>query len=509
MIVIDIFDRSLSSVKSYRSFSLTTQPFLLNDALSSLFLMEERMNDKELVKADLPGGFKDYSPAQVLARQRMMRAIESVYRRFGFVPLQTSIAQRRPVLTGNKKVENRLWNMRVDQSEITTDPALTVTARFDLTVPLARYVAENMKDLTFPFRRYEYGDVFRGESPQAGRFCEFMQFDADIVGAQTGPADGEILVCMYTVMCALGVDRFVIKVNNRKVANGLAERVGLPLDSKAAAGLLRVIDKADKIGIDGVLKELAQKTAPAGEEEAFSFDEAKLTAVKEFMLLTQGMETNAARLDTLKAYFNGEGVGAEGVAELELIEKLVTAGGVPENFWMIDPSVVRGIGYYTGPVFETFLLDKPELGSVYSGGRYDNLVARFTGDSLPAVGASVGVDRLFTALEKLGKTGDIDPDVEVFILTMGDQFMPEYFAMASELRAAGVSVEINMNYQDSAMRAQMTFGLSRRPRILVFYGVDDAKNGTVALRNTKNRKQTAVPRENLVQDVLTILRDEA
>jgi histidyl-tRNA synthetase len=459
----------------------------------------------ELTKPELPGGFKDYSPEQVLVRQKMLRAIEAVYRRFGFVPLQTSIVQRRQVLTGGKPVENRLWDMRVDKATITTDPEAQVTARFDLTVPLARFVAENIGTLVFPFRRYEYGDVFRGESPQAGRYCEFMQFDADIVGAATGAADAEIIACMYAVMRELGLTRFLIKVNNRKVLNGFAERLGFVAGSKAAAALLRVMDKADKIGLEGMLAELAAKTAPEGEEETFAFDEAKVEAVRGFATLTDGLATNKERLAALKAYFGGEGVGAEGVSELEIIASLVAAAGVPEEAWAIDPSIARGLGYYTGPVFETTLLDKPEFGSVYSGGRFDDLVARFTGQSLPAVGASVGVDRLFAALEALGALGAVEPDVDVFILTMDSALATDYFAMAAELRAAGVRVEINMNYQDSSIKAQMASGLSRRAPVLIFYGSDDAAKSTVGVRNTATRKQETVPRAELVQAVLTVL----
>lgn len=460
---------------------------------------------EKLVKPELPGGFKDYSPQQMLARGRILRTIESVYRRFGFVPLQTSIGQRRVVLTGGKPVENRLWDMRVGGDRLVFDEERTVTARFDLTVPLARYVAENIGTITFPFRRYEVGDVFRGESPQTGRYCEFGQFDADIVGAATGPADAEIILCMYAVMNALGIERFLIRVNNRKVLNGFAQHVGFVIGSKSAAALLRIMDKTDKIGIDGVLAELRTKEAPEGEEEAFGFDDTRCELVRSFMSLTDGLQTNAERLQALSSYFNGEGIGGEGVRELELIAQLVQAGGIPEERWMIDASIARGLGYYTGPVFETTLLDKPELGSVYSGGRFDDLVARFTGNSLPSVGASVGVDRLFNALETLGELEDPEPDIDVFIISMDPAFAPAYFAMAAELRTADVRVEVSMNYQDTSTRAQMNFALARRAPIILFYGSGDAASGTVAVKNTATRKQVSVPRNDLVKEVLTIL----
>ena len=471
---------------------------------------------EKLVKPELPGGFKDYSPAQVLARKWMFASIEATLRRFAFVPLETSIAQRREVLTGGKPVENRLWDMVVSVDSVFRDGRLIeaekanaaerTTARFDLTVPLARYVAANMADIAFPLRRYECGNVFRGESTQAGRFSQFIQFDGDIIGAPVGPADAEIILCMAAVMKDLGIDRFLIKVNDRKVLNGFAERVGLPLGSKSAAALLRVMDKFDKIGLGGVLAELCSKTAPEGEEEAISFDQVNLDEVERFMTITDGLFTNDERLAALRAYFGTEGIGAEGVAELTLIASLLTAGGMPEDKWTIDASIARGLGYYTGPVFETTLLDLPGFGSVYSGGRFDDLVARFTGESLPSVGASVGVDRLFAALEKLGSINAAEASVDVYVITMSPALMPDYFKMAAELRAAGVSVEINMNHQDTSMKAQNAIGIfARRAPVVLYYGADDAAKGMVGVKNTADRKQVSVPRADLVAAVLGIL----
>lgn len=508
---------------------------------------ENPMTTESLVKPALPGGFKDYTPAQVLARQRMFAAIEATLRRFAFVPLETSIAQRREVLTGGKPVENRLFDMTVSLADVlagaipvdgkavlvaNSDDADKrrwgtflangkfmaewgseqdrVSARFDLTVPLARYVAANIKDIAFPLRRYECGNVFRGENSQRGRFNQFIQFDADIVGADLGPADAEIILCMAAVMKGLGLERFVIKVNDRKVLNGLAERVGFPLGSKSASALLRTMDKVDKVGVDGVIAELRAKTAPEGEEEAFGFDDARCDLVRGFMTLTDGLTTNAERLAALSAYFGGVGIGAEGVRELELIASLLTAGGMPEDKWVVDPSVARGLGYYTGPVFETYLLDVPNGGSVYSGGRYDDLVARFTGESLPSVGASVGVDRLFDYLQMLaeqrGEKTAGESSVEAYVITMDPTLMPEYFAMANELRAAGVSVEINMNRQDRSIKKQNGIAIFERlARVVLYCGADDVAAGTVGVKDTATRAQVSVPRADLAKHVLAIL----
>ena len=459
---------------------------------------------KTLTKPEQPAGFRDYSPAQMITRRQMIQKIESVYLRFGFLPLQTSTGHKRHVLTGGKNISNRLWNMHVDTSSLMTEDDQHVSARFDLTVPLARFVASHIGEISWPFRRFEVGNVFRGESPQAGRYCEFMQFDADIVGAHAGPADAEIISCMATVMRELGIERFVIKINSRKILNGFAAQFGFQPNSGSTAALLRTMDKLDKIGLNGVLSELKSKTPPPGEENIFAFDEQQIERVIEFLQLTEGCSTNHERLSVLERYFK-DGPGQEGVEELKLIAQLLEASGVNAEQWMIDPAVARGLGYYTGPVFETFLLDKPEFGSVYSGGRYDDLVARFTGESLPSVGTSIGVDRLFAALESLGVINHDQSEVDVFIITMEPKLLGDYFAMASELRQAGIRVEVNMNYQDTSMRAQMSIALKRGAPVVLFYGGRDAAAGTVAVKDTRTRKQENVKRETLVEWVSELL----
>ena len=453
------------------------------------------------IKPELPKGFKDYSPTQTLRRQSMLRSIEEVYRRFGFVPLQTSVGQRRRVLTGDVEIENRLWDMKIDQSREREEDSGQVTARFDLTVPLARYVAENIAETTFPFRRYEYGDVFRGETPQAGRFCEFMQFDADIVGAPIGPADAEVILCMSAVMEALGIERYVIKVNTRKLLNGLAEQLGFSLDSPLTLRLFRVMDKVDKIGLDGVLRELSS----AQDETLSPLTAPQLEHVRVFMELSTFEGGPEQRLEAISALFGDEGAGAEGVEELRVVTALLNAGGMPPEKWVIDTSIARGLGYYTGPVFETYLSDLPEIGSVYSGGRYDGLISRFTGEPLPSIGTSVGVDRLFTALEKLEVRSAIEPDVDVYILTMSSSIMPAYFEMAAELRAAGLRVELNMSHQSSVMKAQMKIALARRAPVLIFCGSGDLKADKIGVKDARTRSQVNVTRAEVLSQVKVFL----
>lgn len=460
------------------------------------------------IKPELPSGFKDYSPSEVLARKRMLAAIERVYRRFGFVPLETSIGQKRLVLTGGVPSGMRMWDMRVSTAHITSDDTQRMNARFDLTVPLARYVAENMNTIAFPFRRYECGDVFRGESAQAGRYCQFKQFDADIVGAPTGPADAEIILCMAAVMRELGIERFLIKVNNRKILNGFAMMVGLLPGGNQATTLMRIMDKADKIGLEGVLTLLASKTADE-EGEAIRLNLMEIKMVHAFMTLTEGLPDNDARLSALLNYFVVNEMGTEGVNELIEIAGLLKAGGMCENEWCIDSSVARGLGYYTGPVFETTLLDKPDFGSVYSGGRFDDLVARFTGTSLPSVGASVGVDRLFAALKVLGTVALEQSEIDVFIIRMDAKLERDYFALATELRNAGISVEIGMSHQETSIKAQMATALTRRAPLILFYGERERDSGTVQIKTTVDKQQKLMPRANLVAEALTLLGKKA
>lgn len=476
---------------------------------------------KDLVKPEKPSGFIDYSPKQTLAREKMFRTIERVYRLFGFLPLQTSIGQRRSVLTGRKPVGKILWNLRADGSKATDDEDRMVTARFDLTVPLARYIAENIGTLVFPFKRYERGIVMRGEAAGKGRYCEFTQFDADVAGAPVGAADAEVIACMYAVMTELGVERFIVRVNNRKVLDGFSERVGCAVGTEEAAALLRIFDKIDDLGLEGVLERLAatevtkrpivvedEDELADGDEEVlqvFAFDEERLARVREFMALGEGAATNDERLARLERYFGGVGPGAEGVRELQTILPLVRAYGVDETKWAIDSSIVRGLSYYTGPVFETFLLDSKKGGSVYSGGRFDGLVSRFTGDSLPAVGASVGVDRLFAELEELQAIKSDEPTVDAFVISMDPGLMADYFAIAAELRAAGVSVEIGMGYQDTSFKAQIATARDRQAPVVLFYGPDDAAKSVVGVKNMNARAQESVPRADLVKAVLKIL----
>jgi len=417
------------------------------------------------VKPSLPKGFQDFNPTEVLRRQEMLDRIEKVYRSFGSVPLVTSEMHREAVLLGTDETSKLIWMTNVRGTRMSNDPESRTALRFDLTVPLARYVAANIADLVFPFRRHELGRVFRGDKPGPGRFCGFGQFDFDIVGAETGMADAEIIACMVAVMLALGVKKFKVRVNNRKVLTGLADKLLLSRGSMEATQLLRVMDKIDSLGLDGVLQELRMGVPIGDEDDAtlLKLRPAQLSNVESFLGVTYGVVSTSEALVALGAFFGGSGLGAEGVDELKLVADLVDAMGVSEDLWQVDPSVARGLDYYTGPVFETFIDDHKEWGSVYSGGRFDDLVARFTGTSLPSVGASVGVDRFWGLTQDLGLFTDTRPKVDVFIVRFNTSLDAHYAKMAAMCRGAGLNVEVYEGYQDQDFRHQL-MGVGIRDR---------------------------------------------
>ncbi|MDQ3014848.1 MAG: histidine--tRNA ligase, partial [bacterium] len=382
------------------------------------------MNEKTTISPALASGFRDYLPEDMIPRQWMLDTIRIVFERFGFLPLDTPGVEREEILTGG----DPNFKMQIFKTFLRTQES-GLALRFDLTVPLARVVSLYPNEISKPFKRYQMGKVWRGEKPQAGRFCEFMQFDADIVGSSRTSADAEVVSLMYETLTALGITDFMIKVNNRKILNGLAAFVGYQADRTVE--VLRMIDKLDKLGWENISGELAD-TIKLGPDQ--------LEKLKKFLDLRTGSneETTTAVLELMAD--SPEAV--EGAKELAEITTFVDALGVPRSAWQIDLSVARGLGYYTGPVFETTLLKLPSIGSVFSGGRYDDLVARFGGDSIPATGASVGVDRLFAALETLGLVPKKKTTTKVIVLNFDNDSEAYCNQAVGLLRRSGVPTEL-------------------------------------------------------------------
>ncbi len=432
------------------------------------------MAENTRIKPELAAGIKDYLPKDMIPRQWMLDTIREVFELFGFVPLDTPGLERIEILTGgDPDFDKQIF--RVGLKENDEDLAL----RFDLTVPLARVVAQYAGKITKPFKRYQVGKVWRGEKPQAGRFREFVQFDADIVGSARTAADAEIIALMHETMVALRVERFLVRFNNRKVLNGLPEYANF--DPSKIVEVLHLIDKLDRLGWDNIAGEMA---------DLHKISATALSAIKEFLELRTG--TAAETISALRRLMSRSAIAMEGVDELAEIVEHLDPLGVPKERWTIDLSVARGLGYYTGPVFETTMLDLPSIGSVFSGGRFDGLVSRFGGDIVPATGASVGVDRLFAALEKLGQIQRRPTISQVCVLNFdpeGARFCQE---VTTILRRAGISTEFYLG-KGITLREQLAYAVSQEFPICVIIGATERQRQMVKIKDMTFRQQFDLP----------------
>jgi histidyl-tRNA synthetase len=444
------------------------------------------MSKKGAVSPAVPSGFRDYLPKDMIPRQWMLDTIRETFELFGFLPLDTSGIEFEDVLTG-KDPDFKMEIYRASLKRKFSKLAL----RFDLTVPLARVVSLYPSEITRPFKRYQMGKVWRGEKPQAGRFCEFMQFDADIVSSSLMSADAEIVSLIYATLTNLGVTDFVIKVNNRKILNGLSEYVGYdPLLSK---DVLRVIDKLDKIGWAGCAEELV---------DVFNPTEPQLAKLRAFLDLRSG--SNEQILDDVSNLLNCSQIALQGVAELREINAFVDALGVPREAWQIDLSVARGLGYYTGPVFETILHKLPSIGSVFSGGRYDDLVSRFGSEDIPATGASVGVDRLFEALSILNLLPQKNTTTSVVVLNFDKNAEAYCCKVVGNLRQAGIASELYLGKEQS-IKGQLAYALKQNVPAIVIAGGRESESSTVQLKDTRRKTQVTVSVDKLAEAVKAII----
>ena len=479
------------------------------------------MADKtEKMKARLPRGFVDRSPDDIRAVEKMMAAIRDVFELYGFEPADQPMIEYTDAL-GKFLPDQDRPNEGVFSFQ--DDDEQWMSLRYDLTAPLARYVAENFERLPKPFRSYRSGWVFRNEKPGPGRFRQFMQFDADTVGTPGVAADAEMCMMMADVMEALGIKRgdYVIRVNNRKVLDGVLEAIGLGGDENAGRRLtvLRAIDKLDKFGPEGVRLLLGPGRWDGGKEGEGDFtkgaglDEAGITKVLSYLgtgfhegrpdLVQSGarspvdpfgegtFRSASMSFSSWREAVAGSGIGEQGVAELEDLSALCVAAGYDADRILVDASVVRGLEYYTGPVFEAELLAEipnedgvvVRFGSVGGGGRYDGLVSRFRGEPVPATGFSIGVSRLMTALKNLGKldTSDVLAPVVVLVMDKDTESLGRYQKMVSELRRAGIRAELYLG--GAGMKAQMKYADRRGAPCVVIQGGDERAAGTVQIKD--------------------------
>ena len=418
-------------------------------------------------------GFMELLPAQQQQLERMMDILRTTYSRYGFTPLDTPVIEASEVLLakGGGETEKQIYRFQKGDADL--------ALRFDLTVPLAKYVALHGNDLAFPFRRYQIGKVYRGERAQRGRFREFYQADIDIIG--DGKLDitneAEIPSIIYQTFTALGLTRFQIRVNNRKILNGFYAMLGL---TDRSGDIMRTVDKLDKIGPHKV--------------RACLVDDVGLTAdqAEEIMRFISITGSNDQVLSALEGYRGRHELFDQGLDELTTVTRYLAAFGVPEANFAVDLTIARGLDYYTGTVYETTLLDYPEIGSVCSGGRYDNLAEYYTDRQLPGVGISIGLTRLFYVL---GEQGLLNPSLptapaDVLILPMTQDLTPA-IQLATRLRGAGVRTQLYT--EQKKFKAKMNYADKLGVPYVVFLGDDEIAAGLVACKDMTSGEQTKLP----------------
>ena len=426
-------------------------------------------------------GFMELLPAPQQQLERMMDILRKTYALYGFTPLDTPVIEASEVLLakGGGETEKQIYRFQKGDADL--------ALRFDLTVPLAKYVALHGGELSFPFRRYQVGKVYRGERAQRGRFREFYQADIDIIG--DGKLDianeAEIPSIIYQTFTRLGLKRFQIRVNNRKILNGFYAMLGL---TEQSGDIMRTVDKLDKIGPDKVRGLL---TGELGLTEEAAGD------ILRFIAITG---SNQEVLTALEGYRGRNEVFDTGLTELETVVKYLAAFGVPEENFAVDLTIARGLDYYTGTVYETTLLDHPEIGSVCSGGRYDNLAEYYTDRQLPGVGISIGLTRLFYVL---GEQGMLNPQLptapaDVLILPMTAELTPA-IQLATRLRAAGVRTQLYT--EQKKFKAKMNYADKIGVPYVVFLGDDEVSAGVVACKDMVSGEQTTLPFDETLQRI--------
>ncbi len=439
-------------------------------------------------------GFRDFPPAAMIPREWIIDTARRVYRSYGFSPIDTPALEHLEILTGKGSEETDKQMYKFE------DPGgRMVGMRFDLTIPLARFVAKNIQEIGTPFKRYQIATVWRGENPQAGRYREFMQCDFDTIGSTSLSTDIEMVLVLNDLLSALDVGEFTISINHRGLLNGLLEKLDLVDQSTA---VLRTLDKLSKIGTDRVAKELSETV---GTNETQTAQLLQLTALE---------GSNNEILAKAEPLVAGNETGEHGVAQLRELLDSVSAtlptsaqATSAQDRIRFAPSICRGLDYYTGIVLETTLDDLPEIGSVASGGRYDNLAELYTSQKLPGVGASLGLDRLLAALEKLGRLQNIPKPAEVFLPFFAAGHRDDYLQLAARLRAAGIGVEFYP--EPKKLGKQLQYANRRNFRIALIMGDDEFAAGECQVKDlASGGSQTVALADNataVIAEIQTIL----
>jgi histidyl-tRNA synthetase len=436
----------------------------------------------DIIEPRTPKGFRDFLPELMIPREQLLDKARQVYRSYGFAPIDTPAVEYAEILLGKGGEETDRQTYRFQHERH------NLALRFDLTVPLARFVAQHIGKLGTPFKRYHMGPVWRGENTQHGRYREFWQCDFDTIGTTGNAADIETALVIHDLMASLGFERFEIRINNRLVLNGLLEELGL---AAQATAVLRALDKLAKAGPEEVCREMADKAgvAPAQAERVLA------------LARTRG--SNSEILDRLQADFGNNPRSAEGTARLRELVDASGIAGIPAERIRIDLSIARGLDYYTGTIYETYLLDLPGIGSVCSGGRYDDLAGLYTKQKLPGVGASLGLDRLLAAMEELKLLPKVSTPAPVLLVQFEPDRVGDYQKMARSLRSQGIGVEV---YPEARkIGKQLEYAEKRGFRAALIAGPDEFAQGTWKVKDLLRREETAIPAAEVEAAIRRIL----
>jgi len=439
------------------------------------------MMDKK-IEPKTPKGFNDCSPQEMIIDQWIIKTAQSVCEKFGFVPLDTPCVEYgRTLLGAGEETDKQVFFLRGKEEKL--------ALRFDLTVSLARYIAAQ-SELALPFKRYQSGNLFRGEKPQAGRYRQFKQFDFDIVGSPSTFADAEIINIAHKILTNLGLKQFVIKLNNRKILTGLAEYVESKNKTKE---MIRALDKLSKFGEKQIIQEL----------KGLDFSDEKIKKILQFAEIKGG---NSEKIKLAKKIFAGIKIAEKGISELEKILVYLKIAKIPEETLKIDFSLARGLDYYTGPIFETYLPDLDNLGSILSGGRFDNLVGKFSRNSVSATGASIGISRLSLAVQRLNLANIPDSAiVEVLIAVFDSEKIADYSVIAQTLREEGINTEIYIG-KEKSLRGQIGYAKIKKIPVVIIIGEDEFRKRGAQVKNMKNHKQKFVLKSKIACYVKQILK---
>ena len=424
----------------------------------------------EKVEPRTLAGTMELLPNEQILFNQIKDKIENTYKKFGFLPLDTPILELSEVLLAKAGGETEKQIYRFNKGD--TDLSL----RFDLTVPLSKYVAKNYGNLSFPFRRYQIGKVYRGERPQKGRYREFYQCDIDIIGDGELDVinDAELPSVIYTIFKELGFDDFTICINNRKILNGLFENIG---QKENSVEILRIIDKIEKIGKQAVIEEL----------EKINVSKESINKIIEFIEICG---TSKEKIEKLKELKITNETFEKGLEELEFVYENIKLFGVPEENYKIDLTIARGLDYYTGTVYETFLNDYRELGSICSGGRYENLAEYYTNKKLPGVGVSIGLTRLFYKLNELGLIKATKKAISDIIIIPMLEDLTKPIKLATELRSLGVNTEIYSNQKK--LKAKMKYADKLQIPYVIVIGEDEINSNEIKLKNMETGEEETI-----------------